>query len=194
MSDDLQKRLESKTMYANELLRSLQEKDHENRGLIEERRKLNERLDDLSRKLSRAEGRLADRERDHYVLLDAFKLITRAYHDGADLVDEIESALEVNDPPTSPLRPKMKEQLVEYRTQVMQARQAAGDTYARNAQERLLLKIFKEGALTQGTKAELTRFLESRMEYFRDADHWAEALELLGQQKETTDVRSDDPR
>lgn len=190
--DDLQKRLESKTMYANELLHSLQEKDYENRKLVEERKKLSERIEELTKRLARSEGRLADRERDHYVLLEAFRLLTRAYHEGADMADEVEATLETKDLETAAF--SLKERLAEYRTQVMQARQAAGDTYARNAQERLLLKIFKEGALTTATKAELTRFLESRMEYFRDADHWAEALELLGQQKETTDVRSEDPR
>lgn len=178
--DKLREQLASKAAYANGLLSSWQAADGEVRRLVEERKKLQDVIETLTKKLARAEGRLADRERDHYVLMEAFKLLTRAYHDGADCVDEIDAALEMGDPVT-----KLKERLAEYRTQVAQARQATGDTYALKAQERLLLKLFKEG-MTDDTKAELRRFLESRMEYFRDADHWQEALALLEEGKEST--------
>lgn len=108
--------------------------------------------------------------------MDAFKLLTRAYFDGADLVDEVEAALEIKDfkGSTSTLAGK----LGVYRSRTAQVVQAAGDHYARDAQERLLLRIFKHG-MTAEAKLELRRFLESRMEYFRDADHWQEAFELL---------------
>lgn len=176
MSDEAEKlreQLAARTAYANGLLSSWQAADIENRKLVEERKRLWDRVEELGKKLSRAEGRLADRERDHYVLMDAFRLLTRAHFDGADLIDKIDAAVEIGDPPS-----QMKEWLAEYHAQVRQAQNATSDHYARQAQERLLLKIFKYG-MTPETRLELRRFLESRMEYFRDADHWQEAFELL---------------
>lgn len=177
MSDDLQKRLDSKTLYANELLRSLQEKDYENRQLIEERKKLNNRLEELTKKLSRTEGRLADRERDHYVMQNALVLVHRAYNVTLDGLEQAGEMLKAGSDAVT--REAALTFIESHRAEAEQALRQARDDYSTKAQERLLLKIFKEGELTTTTKAELTRFLESRMEYFRDADHWAEALEML---------------
>lgn len=195
MSDDLEsvkQLLERKTAYANELLSQWQTKDGEVRKLSEERKRLNERIEELQKKLRHAEGRLADRERDHHAMQNALVLVHRAYNvalDGLEQAGEMLKAWAHTDTREAALA-----FIESHRAEASHALRQARDDYATKAQERLLLKIFKEGALTQGTKEELTRLLESRMEYFRDADHWAEALELLEQQKEKPDVRSESSR
>lgn len=171
--EELRRQLESKQTYANELMKTLQVQIGETHKLIEERKVLNIRIEELTRALKKAEGRLEDRERDHRVLLESFQLIMRAYHEGADVIDEIEAALEIHDPPSS-----LRETIAKYRTMTTHARNASSDTYALRAQERFLLKLFKEG-MTEETRAELHRFFGARLEYFRDTDHIVEAGELL---------------
>jgi DNA repair exonuclease SbcCD ATPase subunit len=171
---ELEDKLAAKQGAINELLRALQDKDTENRKLGDDRSKLYSRVDDLERKLKRAEGRLGDRERDHYILLDAMKLLTRAWAEGADLADEVEAALEIGDP-KSHIMPRLQE----YRTYVAQARKMAMDTYATKAQERMLLQIWKKGELTQELREELGRFMEAHKQTMTDADNWAEIEEIF---------------
>jgi DNA repair exonuclease SbcCD ATPase subunit len=172
--EKMKQQLESKTAYANELMAVVQEKEGAIRRHIEERKKLNEAIEDLRRKLDRAENRTADRERDHYILMDAMKLLARAWAEGADLADEVEAALDIGDPKSSIL-PRLQE----YRTYVAQARQMASDSYALKVQERMLLQIWKKGELTQELRDELGRFMEEHKQTMRDADNWAEVEEAM---------------
>ena len=180
MSDEIEKlkaALASKAAYANEMLSAWQTKDVENRRLGAERTAHMNRIEYLEKRLLNAEGLLADRERDHFTLLDSFRLIMRAYHDGADFVDEIEAILETKDLET--VAPSLRERLAEYRTQVAQARQAAHDIHTTRRQEELLLRIFVGAKLPHELASELHRFLEGRLQNFSDGDSKMEAARIL---------------
>lgn len=172
MSDEekkLKDQLTSKQGAINELLRAVQDKDRDVRRLEDERKKLYDRVEELEKKLKRSEGRVSDRERDHWILMEAMRLLTRAWAEGADLADEVEAALEMGDP-KSQIMPRLQE----YRTYVAQARKMAMDSYALKVQERMLLQIWKKGELTQELREELGRFMEDHKQTMTDADNWAE--------------------
>lgn len=178
MSDEevkkLKEQLSSKQAALNELFHALQDRDRELRQLGDERSKLYNQVEDLQKKLKRTEGRLADRERDHYILLESMRLYSKAFQSAVDAMDEIDAAIDVGDPKSD-----IKKITEKFLADTMQAREAGTHHYARKAQERLLLQVWKKGELTQELREELGRFMESHKEYLSDADNWAEVEEML---------------
>lgn len=177
MSDEIDKvkaQLESKQAVVNELFHNIQDRDWEIKKLTEERRKLQDQAEELQRRLKRLEGRLADRQRDYFILLEGMRLYTKAFHSAVDAMDEIDAQLEVGDP-----KSEIKKVVEKFLADTLQARTTSAQDYARKAQEMLLMRIWKSGELSEELKAELGRLMENNKEYMTDADTWAEIDEIL---------------
>lgn len=178
MSDPKIKELEDKLIAKqgaiNEFLRELQSKDREVRVLVEQRKKLDDKVELLEKRLRRAELHAMDAAQSRDLLAQGLELYVRAYHDASDSMDEIDAALEIHDPQST-----IRKVVDDFRTKTAQARNYASSDYARRAQERLLLAVWKKGELTQELREELGRFMESHKETMTDADNRAEIDEIL---------------
>lgn len=179
MSDDdevrkLKETLASKQGAINEFLRSLQAKDREIQVLTEQRKKLDDRVEELEKCLRRADSRVLELTKARGLLAQGLELYVLAYHAAADSMDEIEAALEIHDPPK-----QIRKVVDEFRTKTVQARSYAASDYARRAQERLLLAVWKKGGLTPELREELGHFMESHKDTITDADNRAEIEEIL---------------
>ena len=178
MSDEvtkLKEQLASKQGAINEFLRELQSKGREIQVLSEERKKLNDKVEALEKRLERADRRTSDEIHRGAAIRQGLDLYVMAFHAADDAMDAIDAELEIHDDSPSEIRKVVDD----YRTKVAQARNYASNDYARRAQERLLLAVWKKGELTQELREELGRFMRSHKETMTDADNRAEIEEVL---------------
>jgi chromosome segregation ATPase len=159
----LKDQLAEKHAVMNELFKTLQSRDQEMRQLIDQRKKLNDRVEELEKKLKQAEGRLADRDRDHKVLLDLMEMATRSWHEADDAMDDVDAAVEVGDPQSI-----IREIYSRFKTDTKQARHALQSGYRLKVQEKILLEIWRRGEVTQPIREELARLINDHKQYISD--------------------------
>lgn len=183
--DDLKEQISAKQKVLDELFARLQAKDSDIRTITHDRKVLQEANDAIVKKFSKMEARLADRERDHHILMAALSMSQQSYVTAVDHLDSMVALLvSVQHRTGNETDREAVEQAAkiaeEYVAQVSRIRHMATNTYALKVQESILIGIVKAGGLTDEGFVAVMRMAKARLEYFTDGDNWLELQELVG--------------